>query len=115
MAASNEQTFSFDTVAVLLSASGIVVGSQHYKIMTALDNTKTASGYEHMFRKVKARAKEITEMREKGDFGVESPTPAKKGKAVDGGGKDGGSKKRGKSPSAQFTQSPDLLMLIVLT
>lgn len=83
----SNRTFSFDVVACLLAAlsqSGVTVGAQHYKVMSKIDTSRTQHGYEHAFRPVKARAKEISDQIEKGDFGELSaaPTkaPAKKGK-----------------------------------
>ncbi|EME89470.1 uncharacterized protein MYCFIDRAFT_86380 [Pseudocercospora fijiensis CIRAD86] len=60
----NSPQFTFQIVSCLLAAlseSGTTLGAKHYKIMAQIDGTKTASGYEHMFRAVKARAKEINE------------------------------------------------------
>lgn len=95
------QTFSFETVAALVAAvieAEGNIGTKHYEMMAAVDNSRTASAYEHQFRKVKARAKELLAQK-----GVTTPsTPARKTttKSKDGtpgsaGGKNTG--KRGKS------------------
>lgn len=55
-------TFTFDTVACLVAAmteSGMVLGNRHYDHMAKLDGKRTASSFEHQFRKIKARAKEL--------------------------------------------------------
>ena len=83
--ANDTKTFSFDFVACLLAAlseSGATVGAKHYQIMNKFDSSRTVSGYEHLFRPVKARAKEITEMINKGELGVAPSTPGKKAKAT---------------------------------
>lgn len=52
--------FSEDTVAVLLMALGSVsISSDQYKMMSALDGTKTASSFQHSCRSVLKKAKEL--------------------------------------------------------
>lgn len=58
------QTFSFDTVVVLVATimeNGGSLGSKEFKRMSALDGTRGEHGFNHMFRDVKARAKQLTE------------------------------------------------------
>ena len=79
---SGEQ-FSFDVVACLLAAlaeSQVTIGAQHYKVMAKIDDSRTPSAYEHLFRPVKARAKEISEMIKKGELGDLKASPVKKTK-----------------------------------
>lgn len=97
----NTQTFSFETVAVLVAVlkdKGATLGMKDYELMASLDGTRSASGFDHLFRKVKGRANELLEAKGKG--GAVS-TPTKKG---NGGSKNGtpatsetkSGKKRGK-------------------
>ncbi|GAM90937.1 hypothetical protein ANO11243_089840 [Dothideomycetidae sp. 11243] len=54
--------FSFETVAVLCSAllsSNMTISSKQYELMSALDGTRTACAYQHQFRSVLKRAKEL--------------------------------------------------------
>lgn len=78
----SEQTFSFEIISCLLAAlseSGAVVGSKHYSLMAQIDGTRTQSGYEHMFRAVKARAREIKEQIDKGELGTQKDASTPKG------------------------------------
>lgn len=81
----NTQTFSFDTVAVLVATiieNGGNLGAKEFKRMSALDGNRGEHGFNHMFRKVKARAKEITDQaKADGDL-----TPVKKTKGAGTGG-----------------------------
>ena len=73
--ASNE-TFSFDTVAVLvanLSKKGVTLGMKDYTQMAKLDGKRTASSFDHGFRKVKARAREL--LAEAGEADVARASP----------------------------------------
>lgn len=82
MAGKSDQTFSFDIVACLLAAmadSGTVVGAKQYALMAKIDGSKTASGYEHMFRAAKNRAKEINQQITKGEVDVGTPSGKAKG------------------------------------
>lgn len=57
-------SFDFETMAVVLYAmleSGTVLGSPHYEMMASVSGSRTKSSFEHQFRKVKARAKELQE------------------------------------------------------
>lgn len=98
MAGEEVQTFSFDTVAVLvamLMKQGGSVGMAQYERMSSLDGKRTASSFDHQFRKVKNRAKEINAKYEGGD--APSPvTPSGKAKASKANMPATGEKKRGK-------------------
>ena len=57
--------FSFDDVAYLvanLEASKIGLGTKDYQNMAQLNGTRSEHGYNHLFRAVKARGKEILPM-----------------------------------------------------
>lgn len=77
------QSFSFDTVAVLVAtimANGGNLGAKEYKRMSALDGTRGEHGFNHMFREVKRRAKELNDQAQaNGEL-----TPATKPKAAPG-------------------------------
>jgi len=104
----SNQTFSFEVVACLLAAmaeSGVTVGSKYYTVMSQIDPARSSSGYEHHFRKVKARAKEINDMIASGDIKPAAVTPSKKGEGSKAGTPASGTKKgtkRGKSCLAIF-------------
>ena len=58
-----QASFSFDTVAVLVAAlydKGVSIGMKEYKRMAELDGSRGAFGFQHAFRKVTARAKELS-------------------------------------------------------
>ncbi len=76
---STDTTFSFETVAVLVAAlerGGVKLGMSHYTLMASLAGNRTASSFDHGFRKVKARARELAEQ-EGGGGGTPGPTPTK--------------------------------------
>jgi hypothetical protein len=59
------KTFSFDDVAYLvakLEASKVGLGTKDNQIMAQLNGTRSEHGYNHLFRAVKARGKEILPM-----------------------------------------------------
>lgn len=98
----NTQTFSFETMAVVLYAmqeSGVTLGMKHYEMMAAISG-KGKDSFNHQFRKVKARAKELGEQAKNGDLPTAPATTANK---TNGKGKNGtpatgastGKKKRG--------------------
>ena len=104
MAPNNEKQFSFEVVASLLAALNdqkVTLGSKHYEIMAKIDASKTKSGYEHYFRDVKSRAKEISDMmkEQKLDGVVEKPKGSGGGSRKKSGNADEKPKgrKRGKS------------------
>ncbi|QIW96923.1 hypothetical protein AMS68_002441 [Peltaster fructicola] len=75
-----EQTFSFETVACLLAvleSNKITLGTKHYELMAKLDGKRSHHGFQHQFRKVKARAKELQKELSSTN-GTPRPTPTKK-------------------------------------
>ena len=76
-AAEANKTFSAEVLALILAASGTTIGGKDYHIMAKLDETKTASGWEHTFRPIKARAKELKAKIDAGEFGDVAGTPKK--------------------------------------
>jgi len=112
----NAQTFSFETVAVLVAIlkerSG-TLGMKDYELMASLDGTRTASGFDHMFRKVKSRATELLDAKNKGALPA---TPVKKPaarakSATPATGKSASEKKRGKASWQVFLRSVLLTFL----
>lgn len=99
------QTFSFDTVAVLVATiieNGGSLGAKEFKRMSALDGNRGEHGFNHMFRAVKARAKELSDQaKDSGEM-----TPVKKTKGAGGAsaktdeGANTGAKKRGMRPDS---------------
>lgn len=66
-------TFTFDTVACLTAAlenNGVTLGLRHSEAMARLDEERTASSFEHQFRKVKARARELAKVLGDGSAGI---------------------------------------------
>jgi hypothetical protein len=52
--------FSADVVAAVLMASGTIsLSTKQYEMMSALDGTRTASGFQHAFRSVIGKAKDL--------------------------------------------------------
>lgn len=123
MTGKSDQTFSFEVVACLLAAiaeSGTTVGNKHYALMAKIDGTKTQSGYEHMFRAAKNKAKDINDKLAKGELDIstsptKSGTPSGKGKGK-GGSKAAtpasGGRKRGK-PSCNIDRLSPILTSIL--
>lgn len=74
------QTFTFDEVACMIAAmytAGVILGAKHYGLMAKLDGDRTPSSFEHKFRAVKARGKELaTELND----GIATPKTANKTK-----------------------------------
>ncbi|WPG97405.1 Hypothetical protein R9X50_00018000 [Acrodontium crateriforme] len=94
-------TISIDTAAVLvalLNKNKVKLGMKEYKVMSELDGNKGPGGFDHLFRPIKARAKDIME---KLDDGA-SATPVVKSCVTD---KSPGSAKRGKVDSTK-TKGP---------
>lgn len=62
MAPAEQPTFSFDTVACLISAmlaNGQSIGMSTYEAMSALDGKRSANAFSHQFRAVIRRAREL--------------------------------------------------------
>ncbi|TKA30587.1 hypothetical protein B0A54_15172 [Friedmanniomyces endolithicus] len=97
------QTFSFETVAVLVAAlerGGVKLGMSHYTLMASLSGgSRSASSFDHGFRKVKARARELAGRE---GAGTPGPTP---GKGKTGG--NGGGRKRSKSTLCRYEDTQD--------
>jgi len=73
-----EKSFSFETVAVLcciILKNGTIGGAQ-YDVMSALDGKRTASAFQHEFRAVLKRARELKESLD--EEGVPPPVTPKK-------------------------------------
>jgi len=67
-ASTTEKSFSFETVAVLcciILKNGGTIGGAQYDMMSALDGKRTASGFQHEFRAVLKRGKELKESTDK--------------------------------------------------
>ncbi|KAL6703732.1 hypothetical protein ACN47E_009113 [Coniothyrium glycines] len=64
----SQKMISTDVVAVLLMAMDkTTVSKTQFEMMSALDGTRTASGFEHMFRPITAKAKELKKRKEQGE------------------------------------------------
>ncbi|KAK5738303.1 hypothetical protein LTR17_006022 [Elasticomyces elasticus] len=91
------KTFSFETVAVLIALmdkAGVKLGPVNYQLMASLDGQRTASSFDHGFREVKRRAKEIAvQAGGASNGGTPAPTPRKKADGKASGTKRKGSKK----------------------
>jgi hypothetical protein len=75
------QTFTFDEVACMIAAmntAGVVLGAKHYGLMAKLDGHRTTSSFEHKFRAVKARGKELATELSDGTSTSKTPKTAKK-------------------------------------
>lgn len=82
MAGDDKTIFSFETVAALVAAlnsKGGTLGMKDYELMASLDGSRTASSFDHQFRKVKTRAKELLEGKKGGNDGA-AGTPTKNGR-----------------------------------
>ena len=56
------QTFTFETMACVLAvmeAKGATLGNKAYDLMSELDGKRSASSFQHQFRAVKNRGKEL--------------------------------------------------------
>jgi tryptophanase len=52
--------YSADVVAAVLTASGTTsLSMKQYELMSAMDGTRTASSFQHAFRAVLAKAKDL--------------------------------------------------------
>ena len=92
------QTFTFDEVACMVAAmntAGVVLGAKHYGMMARLDSSRTPSSFEHKFRAVKARGKELATELNDGTAAPKTPKTANKTKTSTG-------KKRGSTFYAPY-------------
>ncbi|KAI4604844.1 hypothetical protein J4E80_010883 [Alternaria sp. BMP 0032] len=76
---SGQKVVPADCVSVLLMAIGsTTISKAQYEMMSALDGTRTASSFEHQFRTITAKAKELKARAEQGET-FQPVAPAKKG------------------------------------
>ncbi|KAI4957396.1 hypothetical protein J4E86_004534 [Alternaria arbusti] len=76
---SGQKVVPADCVSVLLMAIGsTTISKAQYEMMSALDGARTASSFEHQFRTITAKAKELKARAEQGET-FQPVTPAKKG------------------------------------
>lgn len=69
---------STEVVAILLAANGVSsIAMTQYEAMSALDGTRTASSFQHQFRAILRRAKELKARLDAGEKFV-PVTPSKK-------------------------------------
>jgi hypothetical protein len=62
------KTYSADVIAAVLVATGTTsLSMRQYKIMSSLDGVKTASAFQHDFRPILAKAKELKALVAKGE------------------------------------------------
>ncbi|KAG9188497.1 hypothetical protein G6011_02420 [Alternaria panax] len=62
------KVFTADVVAAVLCSTGTTsLSNKNYEMMSALDGVKTASGYQHDFRSVLAKAKQLKVRLESGE------------------------------------------------
>lgn len=62
------KVFSADVVAALLMSFNVTsIGMKQYELMSALDGTKTASAFQHDFRSVLAKARDLKARTDKGE------------------------------------------------
>lgn len=79
----SQADFTFETVAILCSClNNCTVTKAQYEMMSALDGTRTANAFQHQFRAVLKRARELKAKTDSGDTTMK-PVEAehKKGKA----------------------------------
>lgn len=66
--AAGQKTISADVVSVLLMALGnTTITKDQLNMMSAIDGTRTASSFEHQFRSIIAKAKELKKRVEDGE------------------------------------------------
>lgn len=73
---SEAQVFTFETMACVLAvmdAKGATLGNKAYDLMAKVDGKRSASAFQHQFRAVKGRSKEL--VAELGDEGSTPKTP----------------------------------------
>ncbi|KAF2277537.1 uncharacterized protein EI97DRAFT_296884 [Westerdykella ornata] len=77
---------STEVVAILLAANGISsISMNQYDAMSALDGTRTASSFQHQFRAILRRAKELKARLDGGEkFVPVTPSKKRAAKADDG-------------------------------
>ncbi|XPS70587.1 hypothetical protein M3J09_002797 [Ascochyta lentis] len=82
--ATAHKTYSADVVAAVLMATGTTsLSMKHYEVMSSLDGVKTASAFQHDFRDVLAKAKELKARIDEGEvFEPVQPTKKRGGTAT---------------------------------
>ncbi|KAJ4992085.1 hypothetical protein SVAN01_02406 [Stagonosporopsis vannaccii] len=66
--AATGKTYSTDVMAAVLYVTGTTsLSMKHYEMMSSLDGTKTASAFQHDFRSVLAKAKELQARAKRGE------------------------------------------------
>ena len=77
----SNKTYSADVVAALLVATGTTsLSMKNYELMSAIDGVKTASAFQHDFRAILSKAKDLKTRIDSGEeFETVQPT-AKRGK-----------------------------------
>ena len=79
--------FTFETIACALAvmdSKGSSLGNKAYELMSKLDGKRSASSFEHQFRAVKARAKELAAELSNESANATTPKSAKKAPASAG-------------------------------
>jgi hypothetical protein len=75
--------FSADVVAAVLTASGTTsLSMKQYEMMSALDGTRTASSFQHAFRAVLAKSKELKGRVENGEVFEPVPPASKRSRSL---------------------------------
>jgi hypothetical protein len=87
------KTVSAEVAAAILASTSVTIGQAAYGVMSQIDQTKTVSGWEHFFRPIKTRAKEISDAISNGDYGDVAGTAAKPKTPASGTKKSGGGKR----------------------
>jgi len=67
-----------------MNAGGVVLGAKHYGLMAKLDGERSTSSFEHKFRAVKARGKELATELNDSAATPKTPKSAKKTTASTG-------------------------------
>ena len=76
-----DKMFSADVVAAVLCCTGTTsLSMKSYEMMSSLDGTKSAYGFQHDFRYVIVKAKELKARVESGEEFQAVPSSAKHGK-----------------------------------
>lgn len=76
----NQKMVPADCVSVLLMAIGNTsISKAQYEMMSALDGNRTASSFEHQFRSITSKAKELKKRVEDGEDFVPVPPTNKRG------------------------------------
>ncbi|KAI4685297.1 uncharacterized protein J4E84_006024 [Alternaria hordeiaustralica] len=77
------KVFTADVVAAVLCSTGTTsLSNKNYEMMSALDGVKTASGFQHDFRSVLAKAKELKARLESGEEFEPVPPGSKRGQTT---------------------------------